>query len=458
MNEIVTKQEPSEVVTVDGDFLAKLAMDANVTAEKLQVMADVAIKLREAQRQWDREDEAKQARLVALAAKAAMQAELPVFEKDIPNPHTKSKFTDFADIWEKCCPIWSRHGFSVSFDVLPTANENIRLKCMLMHSAGYVEEYFSPETPPDTKGPQGNVNKTVPQGQQASITYLQRGLLCRAVGVAMKREDDDGSSGRRDDERGPVSQGPAKPKPEVAAWTSQWLTNAKKTLDDNIKDKDFWASNLWGLIRFAPTHHDLQALVEHIRDEMNRRPELHKEMSDRLSEARQRLNKEAKAKPPEKFEHIIIGVDGEPIDGVVFTSPAAWTGTFLAFFDALDQADQQAVLERNTQAITDVSRLDAKLAAQLKRADDVAREDRRPETPAVTPPRGRSMFDEQSHREWTGDKLSEMEQVTEVAVLVSLAKSMKERMDIIKREDPPLWTEVNAKFNSKHEALSKPAT
>jgi hypothetical protein len=455
MNEITTQPQPTDVVTVDNDFLAKLAMDQNVTAEKLQVMADVSIKLREYNRQCQREDDARMARLIALDAKSKMQGELPVFEKDIPNPHTKSKFTDFADIWEQCCPIWTKHGFNISFDVVPTmVPENIKLKSILTHSSGYVEEYFTPETPPDDRGPQGTINKTMPQGQQASITYLQRGLLCRTVGIVMKREDDDGNSGARGHDRGPVGQGPEKPQ----EYSSQWLTDARKTVNAIRTVNDEWKRCVYKLIDAAPVKADLDGLIDHVRNAVNSHPEMHDQIQSHIGEAHKRLKKASQAAPHASFEYIIYQVDGEPLDGVVYNTPAAWSGEFLGYFDSLDKADQQAVLERNATAIADASRMDHNIAERLKRAHEIAHEEKRPETPAATPPRERGgMFDPDPDREWADARLAELDKCVAGDGVVILAKSMKERMDAIKKGNPPLWTEVNSRFNAKHAALTQPA-
>lgn len=210
MNQIAPQPE-QPVTVVDApprDFLLQLAMRADVDAAKVSALADVYIRLQEQNRAWDRADRAEAARLEYLSDKALMQAELPVLDKTTPNQEGKGKFVDFGELWEACFPVWTAHGFAVSFDIVPTDNGLIRLKLLLDHRGGHREEYFAPDTPPDTTGPRGTPNKTIPQGNQSTITYVQRGLLTRALGIAMKREDDDGNSGHVADRPPPPPRGP----------------------------------------------------------------------------------------------------------------------------------------------------------------------------------------------------------------------------------------------------------
>lgn len=221
MNQIVS-QSDQPVTVVDApprDFLLQLAIRTDVDAAKVSALADVYVRLQEQKRAWDRADRAEAARLEYLADKATMQAKLPVLDKTTPNQEGKGKFVDFGELWEACFPIWTEHGFSVSYDVVPTDNGLIRLKLILDHRGGHREEYYAPDTPPDTTGPRGTPNKTIPQGNQSTITYVQRGLLTRALGIAMKREDDDGNSGHA----APLGR-PAPPPPEERPRTIRdWL-------------------------------------------------------------------------------------------------------------------------------------------------------------------------------------------------------------------------------------------
>lgn len=163
--------------------------------ERLRLVMEVTTAAVEQQRKWEKEDRLEQAKIAYHEAKARMQAKLPVLERDQTNPQTHSKYVDFGDAWERCSPIWGAEGFSVDFpDAYLTEQGKVRLNCRM--SRGGHEEYFTtPDAEPDTKGPQGNVNKTLMHGTQSAITYLKRDLLFRAVGIAAKREDDDGNAG-----------------------------------------------------------------------------------------------------------------------------------------------------------------------------------------------------------------------------------------------------------------------
>ena len=247
MNHIARQPEqPAALVDAPPrDFLLQLAVRTDVDAAKVSALADVYVRLQEQRRAWDRADRAEAARLEHLSDKALMQAQLPVLDKTTPNQEGKGKFVDFGELWEACFPIWTAHGFAVSYDVVPTDNGLIRLKLLLDHRGGHREEYYAPDTPPDTTGPKGTPNKTIPQGNQSTITYVQRGLLTRALGIAMKREDDDGNSGA------PAHNAPPPPRGQANGAGAE--RRPRKISD--------WLNEFGGELAQCQREHEVDALV-----------------------------------------------------------------------------------------------------------------------------------------------------------------------------------------------------
>jgi hypothetical protein len=262
------------------DFLLRIARDPSIDADKLRAVADVFIIMQEKQRTWAREDQQERARIAFYTARAPMQAELPVLEKDIPNQEGKGKFADFGDLWEACLPVWTKHGFIVSFDIVPLDNGLIRVKLLLDHVLGHREEYLAPDTPPDTSGPRGTINKTIPQGSQSTVTYVQRGVLCRALGIGMKREDDDGNSGARDDNphrphtkstqqretREPIDH-PVDRRP-----TANWVESSYQRLDATKSAED-WMTTLGYILAAAPSATETSQLATRLKDYVEKIPD-----------------------------------------------------------------------------------------------------------------------------------------------------------------------------------------
>lgn len=197
MSTALTERGNSEIAQADpvttDDFLLRLVTSPDVDPAKLQAIMGVIERRQEEQRR-ERADLAMKA---YRAAKARMQAELPIIGRDAQNPQTKSRYARLESIWEECCPIWTRHGFDVSFQATSVDGGLVRVTLMLGHEGGHVETFTAPDAPPDDRGIAGTVNKTMVQGNQATVTYIKRGLLCNALGIVTRLEDDDGNSGTR---------------------------------------------------------------------------------------------------------------------------------------------------------------------------------------------------------------------------------------------------------------------
>jgi hypothetical protein len=259
---------PPAPIDLPEDFLLRIARDTTIDADKLRAVADVYVTMQEKQRAWVREDDKERARVAYFAAKPAMQAELPVLEKTTPNQEGKGKYLDYGELWETCCPIWTKHGFTVAFDIVPTDNGLIRVKLILDHTAGHRETFLAPDTPPDTAGPKGTPNKTVPQGNQATITFVQRGLLTRALGIGMKREEDDGNSGATGDHRAAphttrTERRYADDRPPV-----NWVDSTVELLDA-AKTLEAWETRIIQALRNPPSVTEVEDLKSRLRAAVN---------------------------------------------------------------------------------------------------------------------------------------------------------------------------------------------
>lgn len=257
------------------DYITRMARDPQIDAAKLSALIDVRIRVRE----QERIEEAERRRIAFFAAFPAMQAEMPVVGRDTYNESTKSHFARLETIWEMCCPVWTRHGFSITFDVASLDNGLMHITLRLS-MGGHTEIYTAPDTPPDTTGPKGTPNKTVVQGNQSSISYVKRGLLCNALGIVTRYEDDDGQSGTRPDptRRDVRPQGwqakanGQKPRDDRDRQDqAQWAERTFAVLD-HTNDPERWMTVLGSALEAAPSATAALALSKMLVDTMEKAP------------------------------------------------------------------------------------------------------------------------------------------------------------------------------------------
>lgn len=182
----VAQGRPSDPVA----FIAQLALDERIDGTKLQILWDLQKDILAEQRK----EHAEKARVDFFAALSDVQRDLPIIGRDAKNPHTSSSYARLETIWEQCRPVWVKLGFAVTFDA-KMEDGLIHVFLRLSHKNGHVETYHAPGAPSDSMGSGGRVNKTAVQGNQSTITYLKRGLLCSALGIVTANEDDDGAGG-----------------------------------------------------------------------------------------------------------------------------------------------------------------------------------------------------------------------------------------------------------------------
>jgi hypothetical protein len=127
-------------------------------------------------------------------AMKAAQAEMRAIAADANNPQTKSKYATYAKLDSILRPIYTRHGFSVSFDEddSPKA-EHIRVLAYVAHEAGFTRTYRK-DMPADGKGAKGGDVMTKTHAAGAAASYGMRYLLKGIFNVAVGEEDADGNA------------------------------------------------------------------------------------------------------------------------------------------------------------------------------------------------------------------------------------------------------------------------
>lgn len=126
------------------------------------------------------------------ASLAAVQAETPAIVKNKDNNTTRSRYANIAAINEAAVPIYTKHGFGLSFTTFQSEKEDhYGIRALLHHKDGHARTYDL-SMPIDNTGLKGTRNKTDTHALASSLTYGRRYLVCMIFNIAT--EDDDGNA------------------------------------------------------------------------------------------------------------------------------------------------------------------------------------------------------------------------------------------------------------------------
>lgn len=138
--------------------------------------------------------------MMALANKAAFnaamadcQAQMPRIMPTYRNESTNSMYAALEEIDRIARPIYTRHGFGLSFGTADCPIENFyRQTCEVSHRSGH-SEMRHVDLPLDNVGLKGNPNKTGIQGFGSTMTYGQRYITKLVFNIVIGGEDNDGN-------------------------------------------------------------------------------------------------------------------------------------------------------------------------------------------------------------------------------------------------------------------------
>src|SRR5690606_2318016 len=127
---------------------------------------------------------AMQERIIARNAEAdfnvamtACQAEMRAISTDAENKQTRSKYATYGKLDKALRPIYTKHGFSLSFSDGETDKPDyVRVLCGVRHRSGHKEVYHK-DMPADGKGAKGGDVMTKTHATGAAQSYGMRYLL-----------------------------------------------------------------------------------------------------------------------------------------------------------------------------------------------------------------------------------------------------------------------------------------
>lgn len=164
----------------------RLATNPDADVSKLKQILDIA-----------REAKAEEAEQAFNAAMTDAQAAMQPVRADAKNPQTKSKYASYEALDEALRPIYTGHGFALSFDTGDAKDGEVLVLCYVSHRSGGKRTYRLP-MPADGKGAKGNDVMTRTHATGSALTYGQRYLLGMVFNVAVSgKKDDDGNAASR---------------------------------------------------------------------------------------------------------------------------------------------------------------------------------------------------------------------------------------------------------------------
>lgn len=151
--------------------------------EQLQILQDMHFK-----------ELARSAEVEFNLAMNEAQAEITRVVPDAYNQQTKSKWATYAALDKMLRPVYTRHGFSLSFDSGESPAETVIAACFVSHRAGHTRKYQSPPVPLPVTGAQGKAVMTSTHGTGAAMSYAKRYLLTFIFNIPVGEEDTDGNA------------------------------------------------------------------------------------------------------------------------------------------------------------------------------------------------------------------------------------------------------------------------
>lgn len=186
MTEVAKIEQVGQVQEYAGDLLeviSRAARDPNVDIDKMERLMQMHERITQ-----------RDAEVAFNQAMAAAQAEMGRVSTNAHNPQTKSRYADFAQLDRALRPIYTSHGFALSFDEGPCEKPDyVRVVCYVSHIAGFTRTYHR-DMPADGKGAKGGDVMTKTHAAGAAGSYGARYLLRGIFNVAVGEDDRDGNT------------------------------------------------------------------------------------------------------------------------------------------------------------------------------------------------------------------------------------------------------------------------
>lgn len=173
----MTEKETMEIVKKENDFLGiieRLAVNPDVDVAKLEKILEMQERILN-----------KNAETEFNIAMSEMQPKIDILKKT-KKAHN-SNYTPYDEIERQVKPIYTRYGFSLSFNTQRNGETTIYIGT-LSHKSGH-SRAAQIELPEDTSG-----SKNAIQARASTISYAKRYLASMLLNIVTTDEDNDGNS------------------------------------------------------------------------------------------------------------------------------------------------------------------------------------------------------------------------------------------------------------------------
>jgi len=180
-------------VTSDAALIAvisRAASDPSIDVNKLEKLLEMHDRI-----------EARSAERAFNDAMTAAQTEMRSVAPDATNKQTSSKYASYPALDRALRPIYTKHGFSLSFDTGESAADMVRVLCYVAHTGGHSRTYRA-DMPADGKGAKGGDVMTKTHAAGSAMSYGQRYLLKLIFNIAVGDDDGNGAG----DTSGPIDE------------------------------------------------------------------------------------------------------------------------------------------------------------------------------------------------------------------------------------------------------------
>jgi len=194
---LTLEEKPDQALAVQQQGSVALQPEASLIQTIAAAARDPQVDIVKMERLWEMHERMKN-RSDEEAFNAAMnlaQSEMSPVATDANNPQTRSRYATYAKLDSALRPIYTRHGFSLSFDTGEGAPEGfVRVLAYASHRGGHTRTYHC-DMPADGKGAKGGDVMTKTHATGSANSYGMRYLLKMIFNVAVGETDDDGNGG-----------------------------------------------------------------------------------------------------------------------------------------------------------------------------------------------------------------------------------------------------------------------
>jgi ERF superfamily protein len=187
MNAVVKQEFQPATVAQQSDatllaVISRAAADPNTDVEKMERLMAMYERI-----------EAKRAETAFNDSMTECQKAMRPIAADAENPQTRSKYATYGKLDRALRPVYTGHGFGLSFDTGDGAPPDyVRVLCYVSHNGGHSRTHHI-DMPADGKGAKGGDVMTKTHAVGSGMSYGMRYLLKMIFNVAVGEDDDDGN-------------------------------------------------------------------------------------------------------------------------------------------------------------------------------------------------------------------------------------------------------------------------